>query len=297
MMPDDDPTGRCSNCIRLKKECIFCPVDQSIPGKVGQSANRAVSAPKAVRSTSPTPMYLQSTYGNDGFSMSYPGHSSYSVPPPDTGLAIYGASSASFSEPSVAFSHPHPYDMTSATSWEQSPYGSLPPLSAPQTYDSPLAISPVSQPYARPPSSSLRPSPFPDSAYGSASTAGGKTPTSANNEIGWAPHSAAASNRYSLTVDGLGSTRNSHSPQPGSVDPLDDGRRSASVPQPPSLIMTGDNSSTASLSESTSIGPMSATIGSSLWNNPWTPLPGAAEFEKPAAEPLDAWFTDPINGY
>lgn len=291
MMPDDDPSGRCSNCIRLKKECIFCPVESSNAGK-GPNTSRAVSAPKAsMRSVSPTSMH---TYPYDTFhSMPYnAGHSSWSVPPPDTGLNIYGASTAAFNEPTAAYA----YD-TPTTTWDSSYPSTLPPISAP--YESPLSISPVNQPYTRSPS--VRPSPYPDSTYGSAATTNGKHP----NEIGWAQPSVQPQRSMSLTVDSTGYRqtspyRQSHSPQPPSYD---QDRRSASIAQPPSLVMSGDNSSTPSLSEPAPLGSMSAPVGSTYLGNPWTPIPGGPnDFDgKPlgAVEPFGehTFFPDPINGY
>lgn len=260
MMPDDDPTGRCSNCIRLKKECNFYPVDQATKGS--HPSARAVSMPKgALRSQSPTPMYLPSSYSSE-----YPafgaGHSSFSVPPPDTtGLGLFTTTAAGFDG-----SYSTAYDAP-VTSWESSPYASLPPLSAPQ-FESPISASPAPQSFTRP-SSTFRPSPFADSAYGS--TGSSKADV---NELGW------------------------HR----SMSPNMDGRRSASIPAPPSLIMGSDISTTPTLSEPTTIAPMSTTVGSSYWSNPWTPIPGTEGMVEPSKafnEPFDngSWFPDPINSY
>ena len=292
MMPDDDPSGRCSNCIRLKKECIFCPVDQSATGKNG-SRGGISSVKGGMRSASPAPMYLNGLH-SEGFNNVYQGHTSFSVPPPETGLNIFGTSSSYYSEPTAAYSQS--YDMPPATTWDSSPYAPLPPISGANShYESPLAVSPVSQPYGRP-SSTFRPSPFQDSTYGSASTTSSKHTPSNANEIGWTsqgPNPHVPHRAMSLTVEdpsSRGGMRQSHSPQPG---PLDSGRRSTSI-QPPSLVM-GDTSSTASLSEPTTMGSMSAPIGSQYFQNPWTPIPGGpADFDKPFD---GSWFPDPINGY
>lgn len=291
MMPDDDPSGRCSNCIRLKKECIFCPVEQSGSTKGPQTGNRAGSAPKAsMRSSSP--MYYGHSYE---FGMPYSsGHTSYSVPPPDTtaGLNLSGVNFQP-SEPSVHYSN-QPYDLPSNT-WETSSYATLPPISAP--YESPVSISPVNQPFTRSPS--VRPSPYPDSTYGSAATTNGKPPIS--NEIGWAPQPSAPHRTMSLQVDSYrhqSPYRQSHSP---TALPGEQGRRSASIPQPPSLVMSSENSSTPSLSEPSSIGSMSAPVGNNTcWNNPWTPsLGGPNDLEGkplPVVDSLD-WFPETMNAY
>lgn len=305
MMPDDDPTGRCSNCIRLKKECNFYPVDQNVGGKGPHPSNRAVSMPKTgLRSTnSPTPMCLPSSYGD--FSHYHgQGHNSFSVPPPDTtGLGLFNTTTAnSYNESAVTYSTQ--YDGPT-TSWDSSPYATLPPISAPQEtsmyshglsstrhFDSPLSVSPAPPPYTRP-SSTFRPSPFPDSAYGSAASC--RTPS---NEIGW-----AAPAHQQQTAGAAASTyRASYSPQPHV-----DERRSTSVNAPPSLIMSGDSAGTPTLSEPSSVAPMSApSANGGYWQQqPWTPIPGApSDVMEPsktftAAEPFEqSWFPGTeVNGY
>lgn len=262
MMPDDDPTGRCSNCIRLKKECNFYPVDQSTKGP--HPSARSVSMPKSsLRSQSPAQIgYLPSSY-ND---YSYGGHSSYSVPPPDTtGLGLFNTSTAGDFGASAAYDAP-------VSTWETSPYAALPTMGG--AYEnglSPLSASPAPQSFTRP-SSTFRPSPFADSAYGSAGSSKADI-----NEIGW-------------------------SQRPYS--PPTDGRRSASIPAPPSLVM-GDNSSTPTLSEPSTIAPMTTMMGgSNYWQNPWTPIPGTESLTEPSkmftADAFEAgsWFQpDPINSY
>ena len=293
-MPDDDPSGRCSNCIRLKKECIFCPVEQSGAGKAPQNS-RAGSAPKPSMRSSPSMYYGNSYDFCSGIPYSS-GHTSYSVPPPDTatGLNLSGVNFPT-SEPPVPYGT-QSYDIPSTT-WESSSYATLPPISAP--FESPLSISPVNHTYTRSPS--VRPS-YPDSTYGSASTTNnGKAPIS--NEIGWTPQHSQPQRSMSLQVDSASSYRNqspyrqSHSPQPLQAE---HGRRSASIPQPASLVMSSDSSTTPSLSEPTSIGSMSAPVGSTYWNNPWTPIPGGPnDFEGkpiPPVESLD-WFPETMNAY
>lgn len=59
LLAQGDPQGRCSNCIRLKKECNFYPVDQQPPSdKLPQSATQTdISSSNEVgTSTSSSPM-------------------------------------------------------------------------------------------------------------------------------------------------------------------------------------------------------------------------------------------------
>ena len=273
VMPDDDPSGRCSNCIRLKKECNFFPVDSSISSK---GANpRSSSLPKGgIRTQSPSPMVFNST-GYESFPP-YSSHGSYSVPPPDTGLnnLFHTSAAPTFSDATYP---PTSYE-TVATTWESSPYATLPPISAadPSPYGFGLSVSPA--PYPRPPST-FRPSPFADSAYGSGSQS--KTPS---NEIGWAPP------QPQHPPVGLASTyTRSFSPSPQSIS--DSARQSE---QPPSLIMGSEAASTPTLSEPTTIGSINAP-STGFWNSIAT-ADGLEHMGKPLSEPFDgtgSWFTEP----
>lgn len=269
MMPDDDPSGRCSNCIRLKKECNFFPVDSSMSGK--GPAPRSTSLPKGgIRTQSPSPM----VFGQPGYGEPFPygGHTSYSVPPPETGLNLFNTSTApNFTETPYTSSYENP-----TTTWESSPYATLPPISgadqSPYAYG--LSVSPA--PYPRPPST-FRPSPFADSGYGSGPQS--KTPS---NEIGWAPppphHAGNAATAY---------TRPSYSPQPHSIS--DSARQSE---QPPSLVMSSETASTPTLSEPTTLGSMNASTHG-LWHT-YGVSDVLEPVNKPLFEPTDgsSWFPE-----
>lgn len=66
LVADADPHGRCQNCIRLKKECVFYPVDQqTVIESSSQSAGQpgAASGPSsAVSSSTPPNLALGSTF-------------------------------------------------------------------------------------------------------------------------------------------------------------------------------------------------------------------------------------------
>lgn len=280
MMPDEDPSGRCSNCIRLKKECNFYPVEQSLQGK--GSNGRANSVPKHSASSPNSHMYM-SGYNQNG----YPHMTSFSVPPePHNGLGIYPSGPPSDS----GASYPPPYEQQ--PHWENSYAQQLPPMTAAphetmyqsRPYDSPVSMTPPSQPYGRPPPSYL-PGQF----------------EPAKNEISWIQQptpsrSVSYADQHASPTNVL---RYSHSPIP-------DVSRHAS--QAPSLI-SGDMSSTSSLSESIPVGSMSAPLSNYGWQtlNPWTPLSAGADPYIPAVTvdgkstdgyPFDsAWFPDAINGY
>ncbi|KAM3415660.1 hypothetical protein BST61_g9179 [Cercospora zeina] len=56
VVAEDDPEQRCQNCIRLKKECVFYPVDQQavLDARSDNSSNTGIpSAPSSAVSTSP----------------------------------------------------------------------------------------------------------------------------------------------------------------------------------------------------------------------------------------------------
>ena len=71
-MPEGaDPQGRCANCIRLKKECSFHPIDQP-PTSEGRSktSSRASTGPKAgSASSSPTLSSAQANSQYPGIAM------------------------------------------------------------------------------------------------------------------------------------------------------------------------------------------------------------------------------------
>ncbi|KAF2083230.1 hypothetical protein K490DRAFT_70020 [Saccharata proteae CBS 121410] len=52
LLAPDDPQGRCANCIRLKKECNFYPVDQPNPSEGKQSTTPKRGSDSAVPSSS-----------------------------------------------------------------------------------------------------------------------------------------------------------------------------------------------------------------------------------------------------
>ena len=280
MMPDDDPTGRCSNCIRLKKECNFFPVDSSMSGK-GPNP-RAASLPKAagLRTSSPSSMMFN---GAPGYPEAYQpyGHTSYSVPPPEVsnGLGLFNTSTApTFTETPYTSSYEIP-----ATSYESTPYA-LPPLSAADQspYGYGLSVSPAPQPYPRPPST-FRPSPFPDAQHTPISQS--RTPT---NEIGWGqptPHQPAGMAPHQR-----------FSPSPHSVS-----ASARESEQPPSLTMSSETSSTPTLSEPTTLGSMSApTVG--YWNPYGTTeaLEPVKPFVAPFVDTTDSWYSTeptPLNSY
>ncbi|KAI9711593.1 MAG: hypothetical protein M1820_002158 [Bogoriella megaspora] len=66
LLAPEDPQGRCSNCIRLKKECNFYPVDQQAPNGPGapQSVKGDTGSSGATTST-PSPKTLQSASTGD----------------------------------------------------------------------------------------------------------------------------------------------------------------------------------------------------------------------------------------
>ncbi|KAI9725708.1 MAG: hypothetical protein M1828_002591 [Chrysothrix sp. TS-e1954] len=301
---DDDPSGRCSNCIRLKKECNFYPVDQNLPDK-----GRAASAPKYAKghisSTSPPEAYLGSSYpGHDGYP--FTPHGSYSLPPDahhPAGLAIYNAGPSPMSDPPSAYHHPsysqppggwhHSYqDMPSITAAPSDPYN--------LSHQSPLPISPPTAPYHRP-SSSFDPSAF-------SGQPGPAMPS--RSDLTWTSQAPSRSLSLSVHEPQHPSARYSYSPQPlaaGHEMPVLS-RRTSSIPQPPPLVAgNGDDSSTPSLSEPMSVGSMSAPVPNySTWQGQWGGGhygPGSDGFkpvghrpEYPPVEP-NMWYPDPIDGY
>lgn len=122
----DDPTTRCQNCIRLKKDCQFYPVDQqTAPGKRTRSSSKADES----MNESPTPETSPATVGTpwDHSESYYPAHFQPSPVAPDS------AGQFSFGNPMLhnensALSNA---SYTSLNMYSQSPWNSTPALTSP----------------------------------------------------------------------------------------------------------------------------------------------------------------------
>lgn len=66
LLAPDDPQGRCSNCIRLKKECNFYPVEQQNPGESRSQAAKRGSVSQVPSSSSSSSPRASNTSGHDG---------------------------------------------------------------------------------------------------------------------------------------------------------------------------------------------------------------------------------------
>ncbi|KAF4537403.1 Zn2 cys6 DNA-binding protein [Lasiodiplodia theobromae] len=65
LLAPDDAQGRCSNCIRLKKECNFYPVEQQNPGESRSQAAKRGSVSQVASSSSSSSPRPSNTSGHD----------------------------------------------------------------------------------------------------------------------------------------------------------------------------------------------------------------------------------------
>ncbi|KAF2237889.1 hypothetical protein EV356DRAFT_509805 [Viridothelium virens] len=87
LLAPDDPQGRCSNCIRLKKECNFYPVDQQVPtGSGAPSSSKGDTGSSGANTSTPSPKTLQTASIGD-HSDDYNRYSPFTTNPPQ-GYAI-----------------------------------------------------------------------------------------------------------------------------------------------------------------------------------------------------------------
>ncbi|OAP57034.1 hypothetical protein AYL99_09147 [Fonsecaea erecta] len=132
----NDPVGRCSNCIRLKKECIFLPIDPQNP----PTTKRQRSAAKAgdgifnegeasVASSSPSGI-LRS---NSMEQMNYARHPLDTPPMSNESPGLSGFHTGTRSVPVHSFDFGHGYDPTQHQRLQQQGY--IPSPYSPRTFD------------------------------------------------------------------------------------------------------------------------------------------------------------------
>ncbi|KAJ4297498.1 hypothetical protein N0V90_005390 [Kalmusia sp. IMI 367209] len=119
LVANDDATGRCANCIRLKKECNFYPVDQAPePPRAQAGAPKEASTGAPPSSNTSSPRHPASMLGSkvDEFRPPFPG----AVP---TNAAV-----SRYEVPSESDSEPHHVTPTSGMPVQQPAYGYPPPI-------------------------------------------------------------------------------------------------------------------------------------------------------------------------
>ncbi|KAK3329607.1 hypothetical protein B0H66DRAFT_31911 [Apodospora peruviana] len=164
MPSPNDVQGRCMQCIRLKKECSFYPVDQPPPPDTRQkSASRSSVGPKIASASSspamqtgiPSDIHVQPPYPQ----LTMPGIQN--MPPPMKPLGTESYPPDSKGPPSASSNRPYEYGHHGMTNWmsDTSPSSSKPSdLSASwRSYPAESPITPAFSPYtphAPPPSAS-----------------------------------------------------------------------------------------------------------------------------------------------
>ncbi|KAI5370873.1 putative zn(2)-C6 fungal-type DNA-binding domain-containing protein [Septoria linicola] len=178
LIAEDDSEQRCQNCIRLKKECVFYPVDQQAvidARSESSSKSRAPSAPPSAVSTSPTQQSARG-FEHHGYTGQYPAPS---VPPVSTsfqGIPVVPASGM----PIQANYSPQAYNMQTpsdhpSSQWSPADYSGhnrqAPMISRTPSAQPPFARFPPSQaadvaPYPGPEQPGQASSNVPHAQYG-----------------------------------------------------------------------------------------------------------------------------------
>ncbi|KAI1959109.1 hypothetical protein LOZ58_004817 [Ophidiomyces ophidiicola] len=133
LLAPEDPQGRCENCIRLKKECHFYPVDQQPPmEKRGRAGSRAdASASDASMVTTPTLLGSGPIVEQKESYFPYPGIPVNATPELVAfNSGAYGAVTMSPYSPDMTVSHGlNPMQpMAQPTTWGASLYDQQPPV-------------------------------------------------------------------------------------------------------------------------------------------------------------------------
>ena len=222
----NDVQGRCVNCIRLKKECSFYPVDQQPPQDTRQkSASRSSVGPKIASASSspalqtgmPSDMHGQQPYpqltmpsiqnmppptrppGTEGYTPDSKSKSS-SLPSPRPRCLVQGRPAKVSEVPSSASStRPYEYGHHNMTNWmsaDASPSSSKPSdlNTTWRSYPAESPITPAFSPYTphAPPPSATWPA-----SVGSES--------SSRDDMGWSAYPAPPSRSLSFGAESVGS--------------------------------------------------------------------------------------------
>lgn len=137
IMAQGDAQGRCSNCIRLKKECTFHPVDQQQSqgeSKIQPDVQGRYDVDATSEASSPSTQVEPQRGRQDG--LHYP---SLTMPPIQD-IPMSGPKAGSYSPDGTAsnYTSPHPYEYArSSSAWEAS---SIPKSSTSEVFNSPWRV-------------------------------------------------------------------------------------------------------------------------------------------------------------
>ncbi|KAF2794092.1 hypothetical protein K505DRAFT_31076 [Melanomma pulvis-pyrius CBS 109.77] len=301
LVANEDPGGRCANCIRLKKECNFYPVEQNPETQrshTGSAKETSIGAPASSTTSSPLHPASNSSEKVDDFRPPFnattPGTLAprYGVPP-DTEVE-----SPRVPQPSgMHMQHPpYPYPPPIETQWPPTT-GFLPSSSVVET-------SPSSSTYWRPSPSTA------NSAYGSDSNvSGGHTPAamSATSNLSygshhdgpsWGPPNLQPPTR-SMSYGNIEGLPQHYSNQGLGIQSHDFPRRTSPYPYPTSLDTNPSTLRSTTLGSSTAA-PLSAPIVTNqqyTYPPTWSPYGGmqnpAQEMHMQARSMSGQWYPEP----
>ncbi|KAL5370842.1 hypothetical protein PMIN04_009566 [Paraphaeosphaeria minitans] len=292
LVANDEVTGRCANCIRLKKECNFYPVDQTPEQSRAQAgAAKEANAGAPTSSTASSPRHAVSVIGAkvDEFRAPFPG-------------TLSTNSVSRYEVPSESDTDAHHITPTSGMPVQQPGYGYPQPI---DTQWAPSTAFLPSSSVSESPSSSTgywRPSPTTASTvFGSESNVSGvQTPATLQNHQehhDWAPQNFQPPSR-SMSYGNIEGLPQHFQNQPLGV-PSHEYRRPAPYPFPTTL----DTSATAI--HSTTLGPhSSAPLSAPILSGnpyhyppPWNPYHGGQNARPEGAVQSRTmgghWYTEP----
>ncbi|KAF2689346.1 hypothetical protein K458DRAFT_439698 [Lentithecium fluviatile CBS 122367] len=315
LVANDEPTGRCANCIRLKKECNFYPVDQNpeVPRPQGGAVQDGITGAPGSSATS-SPRHPPSVPGDrmdefrPPFSSAAPGNptSRYAVAGDSEVEPLHGLTS---NGSKFVGSPARIRSLTAAVPVQQPAY-TYPPAIDTQWQPTFLPSTSV----AESPSSSSgywRPSPSTaNSTFGSDSNvSGGRTPatmsTTSTMSYGahpeshnWAPSNFQTPTR-SMSYGNIEGLPQQYQNAGLGIQPPDYPRRTSPYPYPTTIDTNHNNMSSTSLGPQTPA-PLSAPILPNHHYNyppPWNPYSGgqtsAHDMPLPSRTMSGQWYGEP----
>ncbi|ORX97869.1 hypothetical protein BCR34DRAFT_496558 [Clohesyomyces aquaticus] len=299
LVAQDDVQGRCANCIRLKKECNFYPVEQAPEVQRPQpNSTKESGGGAALSSTTSSPTHPSSITGDKiedfrppfAVAAAKPAASRYGLAPDVDVDPSQVPPPSAMPMPHPPYSYPHPVE----TQW--STPGFLPSSSVAES-------SPSSSGYWRPPSTA-------NSTYGSETNlSGGQTPatmsTTSNMSYGgqhdshnWAPSNLQPPTR-SMSYGNIEGVAQQYSSAGLGIQNHDYPRRTSPYPYPTSIDTNPSTMHTTTMGGATSA-PLSAPILPNHqygYPQPWTPYGGIHnsphEMALPGRSMSGQWYGEP----
>lgn len=287
LLAPDDPQGRCANCIRLKKDCNFYPVEHNPDASPTQPVSTKDATPGQPLTPAASSPRHPSSLSGDKFTEFRPPYHSASAAAPNSNYPFQGESDIETTQGSASsrmsvqhpsYPYPHPID----TQWP--PATTFLPSST-------VAESPSSS------TSYWRQSPSTaNSTYGSESNvSGGHTPaamsTSSTMSYGhsenhpWAPQPSFQPPARSMSYGNIEGLSHPYSGQGLGIQHHDFSRRTSPYPYPTTIDTSAATTHATTVGSST-VAPLSAPIVTNQYYPPaWNSYDGGQNQGPPMQMP------------